>query len=106
MESHVPRELDTKMPQPTNALRSHQISAAQAGVPEKRCSRLLDRERDGAGDCIHWNRKAVHRRGDLVHRVRKVRLDEARRDDRQAQLIAASWRKPSEMARTANFVVE
>jgi hypothetical protein len=27
----------------------------------------------------------------------------ARRNDRHLQLIAASWRKPSEMARTANF---
>ena len=27
--------------------------------------RLLDRERNGAGDCIRWNRKAVHRGGDL-----------------------------------------
>src|SRR6266436_6163798 len=32
MESHVPRELDTKMPKAANALHSHQISAAQAGV--------------------------------------------------------------------------
>src|ERR1700681_2772705 len=32
MESHVPRKLNTKMPQTANALHSHQISAAQTGV--------------------------------------------------------------------------
>ena len=32
MESHVPRELDTKMPKATNALQSDQISSAQASV--------------------------------------------------------------------------
>jgi hypothetical protein len=31
-ESHVPGELDSEMPQTTNALHTHQISAAQAGV--------------------------------------------------------------------------
>src|SRR6202022_4425141 len=31
-ESHVPRKLDTEMTKATNALHSHQISTAQAGV--------------------------------------------------------------------------
>src|SRR5580704_2680417 len=31
-QSHVPRNLDTKMPKATNALHSHQISAAQPGI--------------------------------------------------------------------------
>ena len=31
----MPRELDTEMPQTTNALHTHQISAAQAGVAER-----------------------------------------------------------------------
>src|ERR1700682_914337 len=57
-------------------------------------SRLLDRERNGTGDRIRWNRKAVHRRRDLgpylriVHRFRKVRLHEAGRNDGHAQLVA------------------
>jgi hypothetical protein len=62
--------------------------------PTINISRLLYRECNGAGDCIRWNRKAVHRRGDLgpylwiVHRFRKIRLDEAGRNDRHAQFVA------------------
>src|SRR5258708_28820958 len=58
MESQVPRKLDTKMPQTTNALHSHQISAAQAGVPKSVVSRDACTEKRGGlrGIEFIWNR--------------------------------------------------
>ena len=56
--------------------------------------RLLDRERNSAGDCIRGHRKLVSGDGKLgfhlqiCHRFREVRPDKPRRNDRHAQLIA------------------
>jgi hypothetical protein len=47
MESQAPRELDTKMPQTTNALHCHQISAVQAGVAKSVVSRDTGTEERG-----------------------------------------------------------
>src|SRR5713101_7128405 len=57
MESQVPRKLDTKMPQTTNTLHSHQISAAQAGVPKSVVSRDTCAEERGGLHGIEfiWN---------------------------------------------------
>src|SRR6185369_8134440 len=46
-ESHVPRKLDTEMPKPANALHSHQISAAQAGIANGVISRDTRAEERG-----------------------------------------------------------
>src|SRR5947208_2951742 len=56
--------------------------------------RLFDRERDRAGDRSWRHRELVPRGGELglhlwiCYAVREVRLDEARRNDRHAQLVA------------------
>ena len=73
--------------------------------------RLLNRKCDGA----RWppvasrNYPGSFRAGFYLlidHSLREIRPDETRRNARHAQLIDASWRKPSEMAPTANFVPE
>jgi hypothetical protein len=50
MESHVPRKLDTKMTEATNALHSHQIASAQAGIAKGVVGRDA-RAQQGGGLC-------------------------------------------------------
>src|SRR5258706_14763693 len=57
MESHVPRILDTQVPQTANALHGHQISAAQAGVAKSVVGRDTRAEKRGGlyGIELIWN---------------------------------------------------
>jgi len=74
--------------------------------------RLLDREHNSAVDRIRRHRELVSGRGELGFHLRVCRTfrevcpDEARRNDRHAQLIAGLLAQTLGNARTANFVPE
>ena len=74
--------------------------------------RLLDRERNGAGYRIGRQRELVPGLGELsfhlriCHSFREICADEPGEMIVTRSLSPASWRKPSEMARTANLVAE
>ncbi len=74
MESHVPRKLDAKMPQTTNALHGHKISATQAGVAKSVISRdARAQERGGlCGTELIRNRSDAARFSDHHFRVSPV----------------------------------
>ena len=72
--------------------------------------RLFDRERNSAGDRIGRHRELVSGRGELGFHLRICTRSAKFVRTKPGEMIVtrslspASWRKPSEMARTANFV--
>src|ERR1700691_4064886 len=73
-ESHVPRKLNTKMPQSSDALHGDQISAAQAGIAKCVVGRNPSAEQ-GSGLCgreLIRNRTDAARFGDHHFRISSI----------------------------------